>query len=327
MSALIGRSVDRVIDNMDIDHIISKIDIDRVVSRIDINKLLDSVDLDRQIARIDINAILERTDINAVLERSNLEEIVARSSSGIVNQLIDLIRINIVKLDLLCYRIGKCACTKKEIYIPPKPGKKKKVLVVPHDTSENSTVLRRSVATRIVEVQGSYSGVVSRGVSWVIDETISILSFSAIALMMEAVAQLIKDNRDFTIDRLVLYMMYLAWDIHLKLLCLLMTRRTIGMGLVGLKLVNDQGQKPLWYLIFLRQYVQPMFSKVPGVNGLALLWAMCRSDGKFPFDLVSCTGCVYSWNVSMAKLRLSRRAKVDGEDYDDDDDSQNELFP
>ena len=38
MSALIGSTIDRVIDNMDVDHIISKIDIDHVVSRIDWNK-------------------------------------------------------------------------------------------------------------------------------------------------------------------------------------------------------------------------------------------------------------------------------------------------
>ena len=226
MSALIGRSIDSVIDKMDVDHIISRIDIDRVVSRIDINKILDSVDLDRQIARVDINAILERTDINAVLERSNLEEIVARSSSGIFSQLVDLIRIYIVKLDLLIYRAGKCSCLKQEVYLPPKPGRRGR---------GSTTTEKQSLVAHIVQVQDAWSGVVSRGVSWVIDEVVSMLTFGAATMIIKAVAAMITAEREYTIDRFIVYLMYLGWDVHLKIVCLILSRRTVGMSVVGLK--------------------------------------------------------------------------------------------
>lgn len=226
MSALIGRSIDSVIDQMDVDRIISRIDMDRVVSRIDINKILDSVDLDRQIARVDINAILERTDINAVLERSNLEEIVARSSTGIFSQLVDFIRIYIVKLDLLLYRAGKCSCLKQEVYLPPRPGRKGR---------GSTTTEKQSLVAHIVQVQDAWSGVVSRGVSWLIDEIVAIVTFGAATLILQAVADMIKDDREYTIDPIVTLFMYLGWDVHLKIVCLILSRRTVGMSVVGLK--------------------------------------------------------------------------------------------
>ena len=310
MSALIGKTIDNVVDKMDLDRIIEKIDIDRIIDRID---------LDRHIARVDINAILERADINAVLERSNLEEIVARSSSSIVNQMIDTMRLYIVKLDLLAYRIGKCACAKKEIYVPPKPVKKGRNST---DGTDPSATMTKTMSTLIVRVQGAYCGVVSRGVSWVIDELVSLLSFAVITLFMETIAQIISRESDFKIDPLVLFFVFLGWDVHLRILCLLITRRTLGMGIVGLTLVNLKGRRPPWYLIFLRQYLQPGFSKIPLVNMLSCLLALCRSDGRFPHDLLSCTGCVYRWNVSMTKVRLaSRERKKKNEDNDDDDSS------
>lgn len=67
---------------------------------------------------------------------------------------------------------------------------------------------------------------------------------------------------------------------------------------------------------------------------LAALWAICRSDGRFPFDVLTCTGCVYRWNVSLAKMRLSslektnRKKKEDGDgDEDSSSASFDDLFP
>ena len=162
MSALIGRSVDAVLDQMDVDHIVSRIDVDRLVHRIDWNKVLDTVDMDRLLERVDLNAVLERVDIDAVLQRSNLEGIIARSSSGIWQQVVDLIRINIVRLDTMVYRMARCKCRVQEIHLPPKP--------IPMETGINGRpgmqpqISSRNMAVRIVEVQGAFSGVSLDGV-------------------------------------------------------------------------------------------------------------------------------------------------------------------
>ena len=41
-------------------------------------------------------------------------------------------------------------------------------------------------------------------------------------------------------------------------------------------------------------------------GGPALFFAWQRQDGRFVHDVLTGTGCVYSWDVRMAKLRIER---------------------
>ena len=95
--ALAERIVPMVIEAIDIDALIDRVDIDKVVSRVDVEKIID---------RVDINAIVEKLDIDALVEQTELGSIIARSTTGIVSEVLDVIRAQGVGLDDFVFRWG-----------------------------------------------------------------------------------------------------------------------------------------------------------------------------------------------------------------------------
>lgn len=261
------------------------------------------------------------------MERSNLEAVVARSSSGVLQQVVDVIRIRIVKIDMFVHRLSRCACNQKQIYLPPKP--------IPKDTSsgiggggsngrpglQKNVGASRKMATRIVEVQGAYSGVVSKGLGWLIDEALAISSFALAAMFMEGVTRFIKDQPDFEIDAVLMAIAYFGWSYTYKTTCLLVSCRTVGMMLMGLLTVNTNGGRPGVLQIMIQQVLELCQSGFPVAGLVGFLIGWFRADGRFPHELLTCTGTVFSWDVRMAKLRLSGKpmGQVFGDDNDDDD--------
>ena len=110
----------------------------------------------------------------------------ARSSSGVLQQMIDLVRVGIVKLDLFVFRLSRCRCLMDDLYLPPRPRGRKKKQTALHVPGSMPRLASRQGTVRAVEVQGRYSGVVSRGASWVIDELFGLLTFFVAALFVRA---------------------------------------------------------------------------------------------------------------------------------------------
>jgi uncharacterized RDD family membrane protein YckC len=314
MASLVGRSIDTVVGQVDVDRIIQRIDVNKIIARIDWNEVLDTVDLDRQLARVDMNAVLDRVDVERLVEKSNIEGIIARSSSGLFLKVVDLIRIRVVQLDLFTHRVTRCSCCKKELGLPPHP--------LPKESTRNGRVIRltRGSSSRraadIVQVQGCYSGVVSRTAAWGLDELIALGSFALVALGIGTLTTLVK-GENVRVDELYIALVYIFWGVQYRTICLLLTRRTPGMAIVGLLLVNQEGMHPHCLQIILRQLLQPPLSFTAVVGLPVVFFAWIRSDGRFLHDLLSGTGCVYSWDVRMARLRLSRKMDPDVETGDD----------
>eukprot|EP00977_Amphora_coffeiformis_P001892 scaffold362_cov176-Amphora_coffeaeformis.AAC.18 len=264
-------------------------------------------------------------DVDKLVERSNLEAIVARSSSGIFQQIVDLIRIQIVRLDMFLHRLSRCKCRDKEIYLPPVPKPKKKKKHGGRPSLANAA--SQKLSDRVVEVQGAYSGVVSRTCLYAIDETVTLTTFGLASLLVEGIAQLIPGNRTYEIHPILLAATIVVWGVNIRLVSLLACRRTLGMAFVGVMLVNIEGRRPKWWQIVIRQFLQPIFS-FPVINAVSMLFGWVRSDGRFPHDLLTRTGVVYSWNVRISMLRLSHRKRL--EDRHNECDSNEEfdgLYP
>ena len=102
--ALAERIVPMVIEAIDIDALIDRVDIDKVVSRVDVDKVIGKVDVDKIIDRVDINAIVEKIDIDALVEQTELGSIIARSTTGILTEILDVIRAQGVGLDDFIFR-------------------------------------------------------------------------------------------------------------------------------------------------------------------------------------------------------------------------------
>ena len=113
--ALAERLVPLIVDAIDIDALLDRVDIEKLIERVDVNKIIDQVDLDKVISkvdmqkvieRIDLNAVIDEIDIDALVEQTELGSIIARSTTGIVTEILDVIRAQGVGLDDFIQRWG-----------------------------------------------------------------------------------------------------------------------------------------------------------------------------------------------------------------------------
>jgi len=70
-----------------------------IVDAIDLNAVLDKVDIEALIERVDINKVVDEIDIDALVEQTELGSIIARSTTGVLTEILDVIRAQGVGLD------------------------------------------------------------------------------------------------------------------------------------------------------------------------------------------------------------------------------------
>ena len=98
--------IDAILDKVDIDQIVSRVDVDKIVERVDVEKIVERVDIQKIIERVDINAIVDEIDIDALVEQTELGSIIARSTTGVLTEILDVIRSQGVGLDDFILRWG-----------------------------------------------------------------------------------------------------------------------------------------------------------------------------------------------------------------------------
>src|SRR6478736_4546808 len=182
---------DIVLDQVDVDALVSRIDADALVARIDMNALLARVDLNALLARvepdvlldrIDMNALLDRVDLNALLSkvdiealladvdleglvrRSGVPQLVAESTNQLAGSAIDLVRRQLVALDVIIDRF-LCRLMRRDPDAQPVGPP----LLLATDAAPE--LLRQSVS-------GHYTGAVTRAVSAVLDIAIITTSYT-----------------------------------------------------------------------------------------------------------------------------------------------------
>jgi hypothetical protein len=98
--------INALIDRVDMNKLISKVDVDAVIDRVDVEKVVERVDVEKIIDRIDINAIVDKIDIDSLVEQTELGSIIARSTTGILTEILDVVRAQGVGLDDFILRWG-----------------------------------------------------------------------------------------------------------------------------------------------------------------------------------------------------------------------------
>ncbi len=104
--ALAERIVPLIVDAIDIDTLLDKVDVEKIIERVDVQKIIDRVDVQQIIDRVDINAIVDDIDIDALVEHTELGSIIARSTTGVVTEILDVVRAQGVGLDDFILRWG-----------------------------------------------------------------------------------------------------------------------------------------------------------------------------------------------------------------------------
>ena len=98
--------VEKIIERVDVDKIVERVNVDEIVERVDVQKIIERVDIQQIIERVDINAIVNQIDIDSLVEQTELGSIIARSTTGILTEVLDVIRAQGVGLDDFILRWG-----------------------------------------------------------------------------------------------------------------------------------------------------------------------------------------------------------------------------
>jgi uncharacterized RDD family membrane protein YckC len=174
-----------------------------------------------------------------------------------------------------------------------------------------------SRAEKAVAVQGRYAGLFSRALAIFFDCACLTISFAGVVLVVQIYWLLFvgdvrsQDIRD-TVSKENVWAIVTrkhAWAFILYCICwflyfflsTVLTGRTLGMGLAGIKVVDStSGFAISAWQAFLRTLVMPL-----SVTFLPVLMfiGVVRRDERMLHDIVSNTGCMYRWNARMAVLR------------------------
>jgi len=104
--ALADRLVPLIVDAIDMNALLDKVDVEKIIERIDINAVIERVDLNAVLEQVDLNAIVDKIDIDALVEHTELGSIIAHSTTGILTEVLDVIRAQGVGLDDFVLRCG-----------------------------------------------------------------------------------------------------------------------------------------------------------------------------------------------------------------------------
>ena len=216
--------IDDVIDQVDMNHVIAqidmnavlaRIDMDALLARVDIESIIDRVDIEALIQRVDVQQIVDRIDIAGIVQKAGIDEIVSNASRGVIARMVDLVRRQLVGLDAVL--IG---ATNKVFRRPPEQA-----------------------GVRDGTVTGRLAGGISRFVAYLIDAfTISVSYGVVVAVALYLVELLSGHKTDASGHSLAWVIGYGVFGFLYYWIGLSITGRSIGKGLVGLRVVRKGGE-------------------------------------------------------------------------------------
>ena len=264
--------VDSVIQRVDIDALLTRIDIDALLARIDIDALLARIDVNALVSRIDVNALMADVDIDSLMKRAHIDEIVSNASRGVTTRMIDAVRRQLVGLDALL--IGGV------------------LQIFRRRPREKNSVADGSVTGRI-------AGGVSRLTAFLIDAAVLSISYGLlVALLVFMVGLFSGDNVDPSNHSWLWLGGYVAFGFTYYWTGLAITGRSIGKGLVGLRVVRMSGDPISPWRAAVRTIVYP-FSFI---LGLGLIPIVIGKQRRALHDFAAGDQVLYDWGDRPAEM-------------------------
>lgn len=279
-----------LLEDVDVDALIKRVDVDDVIDRVDVDRIVQRVDVDAIVARVDVDAIVERVDVNRILGDTDMGKMVASSTSGIITEILYLIRRQLVGVDALLARVVTKVLRRSEEDLPLGPPSL--VAAAPEGTQ-----------------QGHFGGSLARLLAYVIDAALSTTLFG---LAVTATISVI--NAVFSVDLSESPVVGVGWGIGLLVWTFLywwypLTTfgKTVGMALVGIEVVRSDGSRVNAKRAAWRTFVMPW--------SFILLWLglvpiVTSRRHRALHDKAADTVVVYDWPATSPRY-LSGRSGLD----------------
>jgi uncharacterized RDD family membrane protein YckC len=271
-----------LLDRVDVDALIARVDPQAVVDRVDVDALLARVDPQAIVDRIDMDALVARVDVGAIVQRSGIPDVVADSTRSMAASMIDLGRRQLVGLDVILERL---------VFRMLRRGIDQLI--------RGPAALTGGGSSRRTEtVSGNYAGAFTRAASGAIDIGVVIGLYTLGAAGLDVLGRVLFGlelgrGGPWGVVALAL------WAFVYVFIGLLITGRTIGKAVTGLRVIRADGTTPRGRVVFVRTLALPLSLVLFGVG---LLLVPVRRDHRALHDLVAGTAVVYDWGDRSAEM-------------------------
>ena len=285
MDTLLARvNVNALLDGVDVDALLSRVELKDLLDRVDLNALLERVDLDALLGRVDLDQLLAGVDLKAVIARSGVPEIIAESTSKVAGSALDVGRRQVVGLDVLTNRTVNKMMRRAPEAVPAGP---------PLLTAAASTTARE-------QVTGQYAGPLTRAVAAVIDGTFVFvtytLGYAGLSLLLSAFF-----NKSLAGDRGGLWatVALLVWWFVYTLSCQVVSGQVLGMAIIGLRVVNANGETLSAKRAVARTFAFPLSLLLLCIGLLPIIFQRAH---RALHDMIAGTAVVYDWGDRPAEV-------------------------
>jgi uncharacterized RDD family membrane protein YckC len=235
---LLGRLVSPVVDAVDPDALLDRVDLNDLVARVDIDAALRRVDIDQLVTRIDLDALLERVDVDAIVRRVDVNAVVQRVDVDAILQRVDI--------DNIVRRVrvgGVVADTATQISSRSLESARRTVARL--DGAVQRPIDRAAGRDRDPDraVPPGLAGPVARLSAWLLDTFVISASFSiGVAIAGYLASLFTQRNVDPTRSSSIWWLVAgTAWAGLYFFLAWYLTQRTVGMAVVGIRVVRADG--------------------------------------------------------------------------------------
>ena len=315
VDALIQRvDVDALIQRVDVDRLIQRVDVDALIQRVDVDALIQRLDVDALIQRVDMDALIQRVDIAGLTNRLELGAMVRRSTGGIIMSVLDLVRRQLVGLDVLVLRIVDGMLRRKPETLPTGPP----ALVVSGAVAAGALAVTSPTSAKaspLAHVSGRYAGPITRLVAFGLDLGIVGATFAIGTGLLAYLVKLVTGNQLDQSGRGWAWAIALVvWYFVYQWLGLALAGRTAGKAVVGLRVVATDGSPLTPHQSLLRPLAVPLSIILLGIG---LIMGVVTKRRCALHDKLVGTAVVYDWGDRPAEMPapltrwLSKRGAID----------------
>jgi uncharacterized RDD family membrane protein YckC len=284
--------VNHLLDRVDVNRLLDRVDVDALLDRVDVNRVLDRVDPDRLLARVDVDAFMDRVDVERLVQRAGIPDIVAESTGSVAESALDLLRRQLLALDVVLARGAMRLRGRDDASLPAGPtalagdGGPTHSMPVPY--------------APVNDVTGHYAGAVTRLAAHVLDTliagTVFTVASGALLSALRTVGVAIEefDRTGVVYIGSLVLVLFLYWWASTAV-----AGRTPGMAIVGLRIVSRVGDPLSGGHAFVRVLTLPL-SLIP--LGLGLLGIVLDRERRALHDVVAGSTVVYDWGDRMATM-------------------------
>ena len=295
--------VNDLMDRVDVNELLRRVDVNELMDRVDVNQLLDRVDVNHLMDRIDVNHLMDRVDVKKLTDRAGIPDIVAESTGALAGSAMDVVRRQIVSLDQI---IGQ--------FTYQATGRDPRARPIAPPLLEGSGGTAKDGRG---QVTGHYAGPVSRLAAFVLDSLVIWLAFILFIFGLDVVVNLVfeADITTTSWDQTVLgVLLFVSWAFLYFWIGFALAGRTIGMGVVGIGVLNGEGATMSGRNAFIRTLVFPFSFLFFGLGFLGIFISPTR---RALHDAAAGTVVVYDWGDRPAEMNAPLTKWVNRHTEDD----------